>query len=163
MDPYFFYITFRLLLGLSATWEREYIQLFGESWTYADGLASKTHEGFFESGPQLILLTHIHHQASWPTMQPLTQGSYTKAYYFPSNKPGKLYLESIRIHFDLFPPRPLILLQTLLNKPDLSPLVQTLFMNGPLGLRTGMKVSFYKGTYGGWYNCNKTIAIWLMP
>ena len=121
MDPYFFYITFRLLLGLSTTWEREYIQLFGESWTYADGLASKTHEGFFESGPQLILLTHIHHQASWPTMQPLTQGSYTKAYYFPSNKPGKLYLESIRIHFDLFPPRPLILLQTLLNKPDPSP------------------------------------------
>ena len=122
MDPDFLWrISFRLLLGLSTTWEREYIQLFGESWTYADGLASKTHEGFFESGPQLILLTHIHHQASWPTMQPLTQGSYTKAYYFPSNKPGKLYLESIRIHFDLFPPRPLILLQTLLNKPDPSP------------------------------------------
>ena len=46
----------------------------------------------------IVLLTHIHHQASWPTMQPLTQGNYTKAYYFPSQKPGKLKLASNRIH-----------------------------------------------------------------
>ena len=84
-----FYI-FRLLLGLRSNWEKEYIQLFGETWNYGDGLAGKTLEGFFESGPQLILQTHIQHLTSWPTMQPLIQGTLTKAYYFSSQKPGEL-------------------------------------------------------------------------
>ena len=70
--------------------DREYIQLFGETWNYGDGLAGKTLEGFFESGPQLILQTHIQHLTSWPTMQPLIQGTLTKAYYFSSQKPGEL-------------------------------------------------------------------------
>ena len=81
---------FRLLLGLSSNWDKEYIQLFGETWNYGDGLAGKTLEGFFESGPQLILQTHIQHLTSWPTMQPLIQGTLTKAYYFSSQKPGEL-------------------------------------------------------------------------
>ena len=84
-----FYI-FRLLLGLRSNWDKEYIQLFGETWNYGDGLAGKTLEGFFESGPQLILQTHIQHLTSWPTMQPLIQGTLTKAYYFSSQKPGEL-------------------------------------------------------------------------
>ena len=84
-----FYI-FRLLLGLRSNWEKEYIQLFGETWNYGDGLACKTLEGFFESGPQLILQTHIQHLTSWPTMQPLIEGTLTKAYYFSSQKPGEL-------------------------------------------------------------------------
>ena len=84
-----FYI-FRLLLGLSSNPDKEYIQLFGETWNYGDGLAGKTLEGFFESGPQLILQTHIQHLTSWPTMQPLIQGTLTKAYYFSSQKPGEL-------------------------------------------------------------------------
>ena len=85
-----FYI-FRLLLGLSSNPDKEYIQLFGETWNYGDGLAGKTLEGFFESGPQLILQTHIQHLTSWPTLQPLTasEGILTKAYYFSSQKPGE--------------------------------------------------------------------------
>ena len=81
---------FRLLLGLRSNWEKEYIQLFGETWNYGDGLAGKTLEGLFESGPQLILQTHIQHLTSWPTMQPLIEGTLTKAYYFSSQKPGEL-------------------------------------------------------------------------
>ena len=82
---------FRLLLGLSSNWEKEYIHLFGETWNYGDGLAGKTLEGFFESGPQLILQSHIQHLTSWPSMQPLiaSEGIITKAYYFSSQKPGE--------------------------------------------------------------------------
>ena len=79
-----------LLLGLNANWESEYIKLLGETWTYSDALVGKTYEGFFESGPQLILLTYIQLQTAWPSMRPLIlEGSLTKAYYFNSQKPGK--------------------------------------------------------------------------
>lgn len=85
-----FYIC-SLLLGLRSHWDKECIQLFGETWNYGDGLAGKTLEGFFESGPQLILQTHTQHLTSWPTMQPMiaSEGILTKAYYFSSQKPGE--------------------------------------------------------------------------
>ena len=83
------YFLCRILLGLRPNWKNEYIELFEETWTYSDALAAKSFEGFFETGPQLALLTCLQLQASWPSMQPLIlEGMRTKAYYFSSQKPG---------------------------------------------------------------------------
>ena len=83
----------RILLGLRPNWKNEYLELFEETWTYSDALAAKSYEGFFETGPQLTLITCLQLHASWPSMQPLIlDGMLTKAYYFSSQKPGNPYL-----------------------------------------------------------------------
>ena len=81
----------RVLLDLHPDWKNESLELLGETWTSSDALAGKTYEGFFEAGPQLIVLTCLQLQANWPSMQPLIRGgTLRKAYYFSSSKPGNL-------------------------------------------------------------------------
>ena len=81
----------RVLLDLHPDWKNENLELLGETWTSSDALAGKTYEGFFEAGPQLIVLTCLQLQANWPSMQPLIRGgTLRKAYYFSSSKPGNL-------------------------------------------------------------------------
>ena len=68
-------------------WKNEYLELFEETWTYSDALAAKSYEGFFETGPQLTLITCLQLHASWPSMQPLIlDGMLT------NQKPGNPYL-----------------------------------------------------------------------
>ena len=64
----------RVLLDLHPDWKNENLELLGETWTSSDAIAGKTYEGFFEAGPQLIVLTCLQLQANWPSMQPLIRG-----------------------------------------------------------------------------------------